>query len=99
MATRNTHLSSLYRLPGLRHGLFAVLVVATVLWGCAVAAHHHLDLQQDLCEICLLPHAANAAPAAVEIAANPFRREIAEPRIYPWIAQLTPCYQSRAPPR
>jgi len=50
--------------------LVAALVLCTLLWGTAVAAHHHFADETQHCEICLLPHAANVPDAAIELPDN-----------------------------
>lgn len=47
--------------------LLAALVLCILLWGSAVAGHQHLDNEQQ-CEICLLPHAADVAPPLPQLA-------------------------------
>lgn len=78
--------------------LVALLVLGTVLWGSAVAGHLHLETQHQLCDICLLPHAAGAGeqttPTLVSYPPQPVA-VFSDTAILPVVV---PAYQGRAPP-
>lgn len=81
-----------------------ILILTTVLWGTAVSAHQHLDLQHlelkhELCDICLLPHAANTAPETVRPSAFIAFQDFLQNRDSAHAPQFIPPYQGRAPPR
>jgi hypothetical protein len=82
-----------------KFGLIGALILTTVLWGTAVAAHQHLEIHQDLCEICLLPHTAAVAPATLQpLHPGPAcQTETSSAPARPTAPFAA--YQSRAPPR
>ena len=80
-------------------GLIGALLVSTLLWGTAVAAHHHLDVDHELCSVCLLPNIATAAPAPAQIIFTAPYRIFRESLPTSHTTALIPAYQSRAPPR
>jgi len=84
--------------PHHRSSLIAVLLFSSLMWGATVAVHHHIGIDTDHCEICLLPHAAAiqqqlvvVVPAQVQIPAaiGALSR--------PTLAAISH-YHSRAPP-
>ena len=81
------------------HGLIGILILTTVLWGTAVSAHQHIELQHELCEICLLPQIGDLPATTLALPCKPgacdYQLYVVEHRdAVPALA-----YQSRAPPR
>jgi len=79
--------------------LIGVLLLSTLLWGTAVAAHHHFEVDHDLCSVCLLPNIATAAPAPADVTFATPQQIFRESLQASHVATLIPAYQGRAPPR
>jgi hypothetical protein len=78
--------------------LVVALVLCTLLWGYAVAAHHHFGNDTQHCDICLLPHAADVASPLPEIQQHRLSGQAYRFNLSHYHPTHTSVYWGRGPP-
>ncbi len=81
-----------------KFSVVAALILSTMMWGADVAAHQHWDGEPELCEICLLPQAADPAAEPRYADPRPPVHLVGAIRAQSYIPPFTPFYRGRAPP-
>jgi len=79
--------------------LFGALLISTLLWGTAVVAHQHIDVDHELCSVCLLPTIGTAATTPLQLNLILPEQSFLQDLQVNHLAALILAYQGRAPPR